>query len=329
MLIADGRAGVFDEDLRAVAAHEDGVVLQADGLVGAGDAGDGVFERLAGGLVEDGEDEVEGLLAGLGFGPAGQLLRGVVDAEDAAFGVAGDHAVADGLEGGAKLFFRSEGLFGADAQDVVRLTEGAGDLLDQRAEVEADNQAERNGGDEERDDGGTDLLVPLLDRAVAIAFGDGVESFDAAADVVHEDFAVVVEGDIVGMAASLDGADEDGGEGLFPGIVGAANAVEEDGAGGNGDEGAPLGEGDGEGFLGVEVVLEQAGVVGDLVAAQAALFIDGNLLDGEGVLDAAVHGLDLLDGRVGGLDLPGEDTSSGEQSNDRHDDDLAEDVVET
>ncbi len=219
VFVADGRAGVFDVDFRAVAAGEDGVVLQACELVGAGDADDGVFEGFAGGFVDDGEDEFDGLIAGVAFGPAGELLGGVVEGLDAAFDVAGDDSVTDGAEGGAEALFRAEGLLGADAEDVVRLAEGGGDLLDEGADVKADDEADGDGGDEERNDGGADLAAPALDGLVSDVFGERVERGDAGADVVHAALAVEVEGDVVSFAAGLDGGDEGSGKGLLPGFV--------------------------------------------------------------------------------------------------------------
>jgi len=98
--------------------------------------------------------------------------------------------------------------------------------LDQRADIEADDEAKGDGGEEERDDDGADLAVPLLHVAVASGYGGGVEGRDAGADVVHQKLALIVEGDVVSPAAGLDGGDEGTGKALLPGIVGAAEGVE-------------------------------------------------------------------------------------------------------
>ena len=65
--VVDGGAGVVDVDFGAVAADEDGVVGEADDAVEALDLGDGIFDELAGGFVDDAEDFFEGLVEGFGL----------------------------------------------------------------------------------------------------------------------------------------------------------------------------------------------------------------------------------------------------------------------
>ena len=68
--------------------------------------------------------------------------------------------------------------------------------------------------------------------------------------------------------------------------------------------------------------------MGDLVAAEAGFLIDDELLDVEGEGDAVVAKLDDGDGFVGLVDLPEEGAGPGEESDDGHDHDAAEDVIE-
>ena len=63
--VADGGSAVVDGDFRSVLANEQGVIGDADDAIEALDLGDWIFDRLAGTLVDDGEDLVEWLVAGL------------------------------------------------------------------------------------------------------------------------------------------------------------------------------------------------------------------------------------------------------------------------
>ncbi len=163
VFIADGRAGVVDEEFCAIAADEDGVVGEGDDAIEALHLGDRVLERLAGGPIDDVEDLVHGEAVGVFVGPAGELLGDVVHGVDASLGVAGDDAVADGLEGRAQLLLGAEGLFGANAEDVEGLAEGAGDILQLAPGVEADDEADGGGAEHERVGHDAGLLTPAID----------------------------------------------------------------------------------------------------------------------------------------------------------------------
>ena len=78
------------------------------------------------------------------------MLGDDVHGLDFAFRAAGDDAVADGGEGGAETFFRAEGFLGADAEDVGGAFEGFGEVVDEGADVKADDQAEEHGEDNQR-----------------------------------------------------------------------------------------------------------------------------------------------------------------------------------
>jgi len=64
---------------------------------------DRVVGRLAGLRVDDAEHLVDGLSCRLGGGPAGERLGRRVEAHHHARRVAGDHAVADGAQGGGEM----------------------------------------------------------------------------------------------------------------------------------------------------------------------------------------------------------------------------------
>ncbi len=107
VFIADGSAGVVDEEFRAVTADQDGVIGKGDAVVEPLDLGDGMLERLASGLVDDVEDLVDGQFVGFVVVQPVSCWATVVHGLDASLGVAGDDAVADGLEGCAQLSARS------------------------------------------------------------------------------------------------------------------------------------------------------------------------------------------------------------------------------
>ncbi len=118
------------------------MVGETDDAVEPLDLGDGIFNGLAGGFVDDVEDFLDRVPRGLGCGPPGKLLGDRVHRLDVALGVAGDDRVADGLKGGAQALLRAKGLLGADAENVMRLPEVGGDLLQQAPDVDTDDEAE-------------------------------------------------------------------------------------------------------------------------------------------------------------------------------------------
>ena len=206
--VADGGSAVVDEELSAVFSYQDGVVGEADGAIEPCDLGDGVLDRFTGGLVEDVEDAFEGEIAGGGFVPPGELLGDIVHGLNEALFAAGDDPVADGLEGGAELLLGAEGLFGADAERVVGLAVGVGDLVDQAPGVEADGESDDAGKTDEGDGHGVDLTEPVGDGLVAFYLGTSGEGADASANVVHLALAEEVELDVGGVAPGLDGGDQ-------------------------------------------------------------------------------------------------------------------------
>ena len=150
--VADGSAAVVDVDFGAVAADEDGVVGEADDALEALDFGDGGFDELAGGFVDDVEDLFEGPVEGFGLRPAGELLGDGVEQFDAAFGVADDDAVADGGERGAEALFGLEGGLGVAAEAVEGALVGVRNAMQAADGEDADEDAGAEGEDDEGDD---------------------------------------------------------------------------------------------------------------------------------------------------------------------------------
>ena len=153
--------------------------------------------------------------AGLGFGPAGELLGDRVHHLDPAVGVAGDDAVADGGEGGAQVLLGVEELLGAAALQVERAAEGGGDGFEAVAGEEADDEADGEGEHDEDDDASRGLALPLRRcgrRGAARRSSTMCSSWERMESMLA--LAGEVEIDVVGLAAGGDGGDERLGEGL-------------------------------------------------------------------------------------------------------------------
>src|SRR5260370_25163998 len=64
-----------------------------------------------------------------------------------------------------------------------------------------------------------DLLVPLCDAPSAVVLGLVDDVVEVAADPIHQNLAVQVQGDIVGLAASADLGNDRNSKGIVPGLV--------------------------------------------------------------------------------------------------------------
>jgi hypothetical protein len=91
--------------------------------------GDRGFHGLAARLVDDMKDLFERLSVCFRLTPAGQLLRHGIHHLNAAGGIAGDHAVANGLQRGAQTLFRLEELLGPVPQYLKRCPVRDGDRV--------------------------------------------------------------------------------------------------------------------------------------------------------------------------------------------------------
>ena len=140
--VADGGSAVVDGEFGAVLAHQGGVVGDGDDALQALHLDDGIFDGLAGDLVDDVEDLIEREVACLGLGPSGEFLGDGVHHLDAAFGVACDDSVADGGKRGAQVLLGLEELFGAAALQVDGAAECGVGGLHAAARVESDEQAD-------------------------------------------------------------------------------------------------------------------------------------------------------------------------------------------
>ena len=219
-LVADGRAAVVDGELGAVFADQDGVVGEADDAVETLDLGDGVFDVLPGGLVDDVEDFLDRTVDGLGLEPAGELLGDDVHHLDVAVGVAGDDSVADGGERGAQVLFGLEELFGAEALQVERLAEGGGDCFEAAAGEEADDEADGDGKEDKDDDHLANLSAPLVDVVLLERFSEALMMYSRWPRIESiADLPVRLRSIVVGLAAGGDDGDQRFGEARTPGIV--------------------------------------------------------------------------------------------------------------
>ena len=106
--VADRRGRALDVELVAVLADQQHRAHRLDRADAAHGDRERVLERLAGLLVEGAEDLVDGAAKAVLEPPAGQLLRHRVQVLDAAVRVAGDHAVADRLQGDLRAFLLAE-----------------------------------------------------------------------------------------------------------------------------------------------------------------------------------------------------------------------------
>ena len=207
-LVADGCAAVVDGKLGAVLADEDGVVGDADDAVEPLDFGDGVLNRLAGGLVDDVEDFADGAIAGVGFEPSGEFLGDGIHQLDLALGVAGDDTVADGGEGGTEVLLGLEELFGAAALQVEGAAEGCGDGLEAVAGEEADDEADDQREDDEHGKPVAGLPMPIGDAVDAALLRDPDDLVEQGAHGVHPGPAGKVDVVVVGAAAGGDDGDD-------------------------------------------------------------------------------------------------------------------------
>ena len=159
-------------------------------------------------------------------------------------------------------------------------------------------------------------------RCASALVDDGVEV------VAHSsiwDFAVKVQIDVVGLAASPNRGDDWQCKGIAPGLVlvraGLRYMLLLGIASGDLFELANLGL---QARLCVHVGLQEAGVDGRLVSAQAGLLVDNELRHQSRLGDAGVGVLDQIDCRVGSADLPVESACNHQQRNDGQQKDLAE-----
>ena len=98
-VIVDGGGTVVDGSLAAIPGDEEGMVAESDGKPSLDDDPDRLFDRLSGRLVDDVKDLLDLLSGRLGERPAGERLGDGIEVVDAAVGVGGDDAIADGSEG--------------------------------------------------------------------------------------------------------------------------------------------------------------------------------------------------------------------------------------
>ncbi len=156
-----------------------------------------------------------------------------------------------------------------------------------------------------------------------------VEVGETAANLVNLPLAVEVQLDVVRLAAGLDGRNEREREALVPGLVLSDKSGDFVAALHGAGLGAAAGEHGREAGFGGAKGIEKAGVVGDLVAAQAGLFVDDQLFDVEGLLDAVVGTADISDLRIGQPNLPVKHACAGEECKQREEQNLAKDAIET
>ena len=106
--IVNGRRGVFNRALPAIATNQDGAGGQLHFLVLLQHQLDGVAPRLTGGAIDDLHHHTDGLTPCVLALPAGQLLGRHIQVVDVAIHVGADHRIADRVEGylGARLFHK-------------------------------------------------------------------------------------------------------------------------------------------------------------------------------------------------------------------------------
>ena len=304
-LVADRGTAVVDEDFASILADENGVIGEGDTGVEALDLGDRVLDGLAAGLADDLEDMLKREAQGFGGGPAGELLGYVVHGLDAAFGIAGNYSIADGLEGGAQLLFGLEGLFGAEAEDVVCLPVGVGDLLQSAAGVEPDDESDDNREDNKTGEGNSDLIPPATDIAVALLAGCYGECDDALADRVHLVLAEQVQVYVGGLGSGMDTCDQGFREGVFPEVMGGFKVVHGSEIGRVGIGGPQLVELNWDRFNGLVVGIEELRVGGGLIATQTGFLVDDKRVEGFGESNRLVGGFDPGNGTISLIYLPG------------------------
>ena len=320
---ADGRAGVVDGDLGAVFADEDGVVGDADDAIGALDLGDRVIDGLAGCFVDDVEDLLDGAAARLGLDPSSKFLGNRVHHQDFSVGVAGDDSITDGGEGGAQILLGVEELLGAEALEVEGFLELGGDGFEALLGEQADEQAN---GQCERDEYHVDiagLATPLRNAVAAPLLGGGHDGVELSPHGIHSGPAGEVEVVVRLVATGGYGCDDLFGKGLMPEpmffdeLLQGLQLLRFGG-------GLQLGDGLLHGGFGVVVGPQKTGVGGDLVSAQAGLFVDDKFFDQGRLRDVAVGILDQADGEVRPLDLPDEYAGEDKTRDDGKNQDLPE-----
>ena len=219
VFVAYRRAAVGDIQLRSVFADQNRVVRHADDAIEPLDLGDRGLHGLAGRLVDDVEDLFERLSGGLRLAPAGQLPRHWVHHLNAAGGIAGDHAVADGFQRRAQLLFGLKEFLGPAPQYLQRCPVRGRDRVQAIAGEQADQHPHAESQKQQHQQHGVDLLVPLRNAPRPVVLGLVDDVVEVVTDRVHQNLAVQVEGDIVGFAASADLGDDGNSEAVVPGLV--------------------------------------------------------------------------------------------------------------
>ena len=215
-----------------------------------------------------------------GLEPAGEFLSDGVHHLDLALGVAGDDSVADGGEGGAQVLLGLEELLGAAALQVERCGgRRRRHVLEAVAGEEADDKADDQGEHNQDDEHMACLPVPLGDAVAAALLGDLDDLVEQGAHGVHPGPAGEVDVVVVGAAAGGDDGDDGFGEALMPGLVLLDEAVEDRSVSAGPAMAWSCGDGLLHGGFGIVVGLKEARVGGDLIAAQAGLFVDDEGLD--------------------------------------------------
>ena len=219
VFVAYRRAAVGDIQFRSVFADQDCVVCHADHAVQPLDLGDRGLHRLAARLVDDVEDLFERLFVSLRLTPAGQLLRHRIHQLNMTGGVAGDYAVANGLERGAQPLFGLKDLLGPASQYLKRRPVSGRDRVQPIAGEQSNQNPHAQGQKQQRQQHHMDLLVPLCYAPRAVVLGLLDDVVEVAADPIHQNLAVQVQGDIVGLAASADLGNDRNSEAIVPGLV--------------------------------------------------------------------------------------------------------------
>jgi hypothetical protein len=98
IVVPDSNGTVIDRSLAAIPGDEEGMVAQPHSDPSLDDVPDWLFDRLSGRLVDDVKDQLDLLSDGVDNGPSGKLLGDGIEVIDAAFGIGGDDAIADGRE---------------------------------------------------------------------------------------------------------------------------------------------------------------------------------------------------------------------------------------
>ena len=149
------------------------------------------------------------------------------------------------------------------------------------------------------------LLLPAIDVGLATLVGRAGEIDKIAPHGVHFGLALDVEAGVVGLTSRSDGGDEGYGEALFPGAVDSRDLIYFGSLAGvfTGAQGVKGGVQLTFGFV---VGCKEEVVAGGLVAAKSGLLVNDEAFYEKNLGDVRVRGLDLRDGFIGPVNLPGD-----------------------